>query len=81
MFVEDFLEELKRDVESNQLAGCRYVDTWDYEDEYSHNEIEEVRHQFIDMANDYFKENNMPYMMKEIVENAMICDLNGRILK
>lgn len=80
MFAEDFLEELKEDIKSNQFVGTKYVDTWDYEDDYSHNEINETRYEFIKLANEYFKENNLPYIMKEIVENAMVCDLDGKIL-
>ena len=81
MFAQDLFEDFKDDVESNSFIGVRYVDTWDYEDDYSHNEIDYVRSEFIKMSNKYFKENNMPYIMKEITENAMVCDLSGKILE
>lgn len=38
------------------------------------NDIENARDKFIEMANEYFEEQNLPYIMKEICENAMVCD-------
>lgn len=81
MNLKFLMEQLKKDIEANQFQECPYVDTWEYEDEYSHNEIEETRELFIKQANAYFQENNMPYMMKEVVDNAMVCDLEGHIIK
>lgn len=74
------LEDLKSDIENNKFVGIKYLDTWDYEDEYSHNCINENREVFITMANEYFECNNLPYIMREICENAMICDKNGEVL-
>lgn len=74
------LDELKEDIENNCFAGVEYLDTWNFEDEYSHNHIEENRDKFIELANEYFKENNMSYIMREVCENAMVCDGNGEII-
>ena len=75
------LDELKEDIENNCFAGVEYLDTWNFEDEYSHNHIEENRDKFIELANEYFKENNMKYIMREVCENAMVCDINGEIIR
>lgn len=70
----DELENLKEDVKKNNFIGNKYLDTWDYEDDYSHNEIEESREQFIEESNNYFEENKLPYIMREVCENARVCD-------
>ena len=75
------IEELKEDINNNSFIGVKYLDTWDYEDEYSHNHIEENRDKFIKLANEYFTENNMKYTMREVCENAMVCDINGEIIR
>ena len=68
------LNQLKEDMKDDNFKGVKYLDTWDFEDEYSHNHIEENRKKFIKLANEYFKNNNIPYMMREV------CDKNGKIL-
>ena len=75
------MEELKKDIKNNSFIGVKYLDTWDYEDEYSHNHIEENRDKFIELANEYFTVNNMKYIMREVCENAMVCDINGEIIR
>ena len=75
------IEELKEDIKNNSFIGVKYLDTWDYEDEYSHNHIEENRDKFIKLANEYFTVNNMKYIMREVCENAMVCDINGEIIR
>ena len=70
----DEFEQLKEDIADNSFRGVKYLDTWDYEDDWSHNDIENARDKFIEMANEYFEEQNLPYIMKEICENAMVCD-------
>ena len=75
------IEELKEDIKNNSFIVVKYLDTWDYEDEYSHNHIEENRDKFIKLANEYFTENNMKYTMREVCENAMVCDINGEIIR
>ena len=74
------LEELKHDVEEENFIGVEYLDTWNFEDEYSHNHIAENRTKFISLANEYFRNNDMPYIMREVCDNAMVCDKNGNIL-
>lgn len=74
IFYEDVLEEMKENIENGAIGGIKYIDTWDYEDEYSHNDIDSNRECFILKANEYFENNNMPYVMREVCENAMICD-------
>ena len=77
----DEFDQLKEDIDDNNFRGAKYLDTWDYEDDWSHNDIENARDKFIEMANEYFKEQNLPYIMKEICENAMVCDKeSGEIL-
>ena len=75
------IEELKEDIKNNSFIGVKYLDTWDYEDEYSHNHIDENRDRFIELANEYFTVNNMKYIMREVCENAMVCDINGEIIR
>ena len=76
------LETFKEDIQIIQFIGVQYLDTWDYEDEYSHNEIEESRDQFIQTANKILEENHLPYIMMEMCENAMICDKKtGKVIK
>ena len=70
----DILEEMKNDVINGHIGGVRYIDTWEYEDDYSHNDIETSREKFNECANRFFEENNMPYIMREVCENAMICN-------
>lgn len=70
----DEFEQLKDDIADNNFRGVKYIDTWDYEDDWSHNDIENARDKFIEMANEYFEEQKLPYIMKEICENAMVCD-------
>ena len=40
---------MKKEDVKNDNFGI-YLDTWDYEDEYSHNEIEYARIKFIELA-------------------------------
>lgn len=75
------LEELKQDIEDDNFRGIQYLDIWDYENDYSHDHIEENRRKFIKLANEYFADNNMQYIMREINYSAMVCDKNsGEIL-
>lgn len=64
------LERLKEDIKSSDFTV--YVNTWDFEDDYSHNEIEENREKFIDLANAYFNENNLQYVARGLCENVII---------
>ena len=76
------LERFEEDLKNNNFIGVEYLDTWDYEDDYSHNEIELSRDQFIEKANEILEQNNLPYLMMEVCENARICDkYTEKILK
>ena len=75
------LDLLKEHMENNEFKGVQYLDTWDFEDNYSHNRIERNREEFVELANKFFKENNLPYTMREVCENAMVCDIDGNVLK
>jgi len=67
------LDYLKEHIdEEKEILGYDFLDTWDFEDEYSHNHIEENRSKFIQLANEYFRENNLPYEAKETCERAKI---------
>lgn len=75
------LEELKQDIEDDNFRGIQYLDTWDNENDYSHDHIEENRKKFIELANEYFSEQDLPYIMREVYCSAMVCDRNsGEIL-
>ena len=76
------LERFEGDLQNNEFIGVEYLDTWEYEDEYPHNEIELSREQFIKEANEILKQNNYPYVMREVCENAKICDKEtGEIIR
>ena len=77
----DMFDDFKEDVECNSFTGFSYADTWDYEEDYSHNEIDVAREQFIKLVNNYFNKKHMNYTMREVVENAWVCDLNGDIIR
>ena len=75
------LEELKTDVKDNNFRGIQYLGTSDLENDYSHHHIEQNRKKFIELANAYFSEEGLPYIMKEVCDNAMVCDKeSGEIL-
>ena len=60
----------------------KYLDTWEYEDEYSHNEIEEARQKFIKLANGYFRVNMLDYEAREVCENVYLFNKNtGEMLR
>jgi hypothetical protein len=65
---------MKEDV-SDENFGI-YVDTWDFEDNYSHNDIEIAREEFIRIANGYFRVNMIDYEAREVCENVYIFNKN-----
>ena len=67
-------EEMKEDIKNDNFGI--YLDTWDYEDEYSHNDIEYARTKFIELANGYFRVNMMDYEAREVVEKIYIFNKN-----
>lgn len=70
----EVFEEMKEDIKNEDFGV--YLDTWDYEDEYSHNDIENARDKFIELANGYFRVNMMDYKVKEVCENVYIFNKN-----
>lgn len=70
---EEF-ERMKEDV-SDENFGI-YMDTWDFEDNYSHNDIETARNEFIRLANGYFRVNMIDYEAREVCENVYIFNKN-----
>ena len=71
-------EQLETDIKDDNFRGVKYLDTGEFEDEYSHNHIEENREQFIAMANEYFIKNKLSYIMREVCNSAMVCDKKSR---
>ena len=69
----DEFEEFKYHYENGEIGDIKYLDTWDFEDDYSHNEIDAARDEFIKIANEYLSQKDAPYYMLEINENAMLC--------
>ena len=49
---ELFLDDMKREE-----TFCRYIDESEYEDEYSHNDIDEAQDKFIEKVREYLHEN------------------------
>lgn len=70
----EVFEEMKKDIQNDNFGI--YLDTWDYEDEYSHNDIEDARAKFIELADKYFRINMMDYEAKEVCENVYIFNKN-----
>lgn len=73
ILVVEEMEYLKENLNNGLISGYQYLDTLDFEDDYSHNEIEEAREDFIESANEYLLQNDYPYVMRESCENAMLC--------
>ena len=48
--------EFKKDIDEGSLSFGRYFDEDDYEDEYSHNEIDEFKMKFEDKVKEYLHE-------------------------
>lgn len=70
----EVFEEMKEDIKNDNFNI--YLDTWNYEDEYSHNDIEYARTKFIELANGYFRVNMMNYEAKYVNENIYIFNKN-----
>lgn len=67
-------EQMKEDIKNEDFT--KYLDTWEYEDEYSHNEIEEARQKFIELANGYFRVNMLDYEARVVCENVYLFNKN-----
>ena len=56
--VEDAMNELVNNIKENiSIGNLIFFDYWDYEDEYSHNQIDEFQRNFKDVAELYLDEN------------------------
>lgn len=72
----EVFEEMKEDIKNDNFgARQKYLDTWDYEDEFSHNDIEDARIKFVELANEYFETTNMLYEAREVCDNVYIFDI------
>lgn len=69
----EVFEDFKYDYENGDIGNIPYLDTWDYEYEYSYAEIDAARAEFIEMTNAFLESTNSPYYMREVTENAMLC--------
>lgn len=70
----EVFEQMKEDIKNDDFGI--YLDTWDYEDEYSHNDIEYARTKFLELANGYFRVNMMDYEARYVNENIYIFNKN-----
>ena len=73
MLAQEVFEDFIYDYENGEIGNIPYLDTWDYEYEYSHAEINAARTEFVKMANTFLESMNSPYYMREVTENAMLC--------
>lgn len=55
--IDEEFDNFLSDMEHNKTF-CSYLDVWDYEDNFSHNEIEECREELEDMITEWLIENN-----------------------
>lgn len=76
----DEFEYFKFHYENGEIADIKYLDTWDFEDDYSHNEIDAARDEFIEMANEFLDREQSPYYMREVNENAMLCYKGSNVI-
>lgn len=66
-------ERLEEQIKDSEMSDREeFLDMWQFEDEYSHNHIEENQDAFMKMANEYFEENNLPYEAKLGCENIVV---------
>lgn len=71
--VEEEMERVIEQIDSNQMGVReRFCDYWDFEDEYSHNEIDEAQRLFLDRVNNYFCEHKLPYKARYGVDNIFV---------
>lgn len=66
--IQHEFEQFKYDINESLVFG-RYLDAYDYEDEYSHNEIHEAQAILIQQIKEYLH-NNIP---NEYVVNSSYC--------
>lgn len=54
--LEILIDKLNKNEIKNKDVND-FIDVWDYEDEYSHNEIWEIQAEFFDCASEYLRKN------------------------
>lgn len=71
--VDDVFKEFLEDMEQEK-SFCTYLRTWDYEDDYSHNEIEEAREELEEKIIEWLIENkpNKYYMLGGFEETFLL---------
>lgn len=66
-------ERLEESVEDGTIdENDTYLDILDFEYDYSHNHIEENQREFIRLANNYLKENNIRFVASRGCEKVWI---------
>ena len=55
--VEDEYNQFLQDIADGSMIFGRYIDESEYEDEYSHNDIDEAQDKFIEKVREYLHEN------------------------
>lgn len=55
--VEDEYNQFLQDMADGSMIFGRYIDELEYEDEYSHNDIDEAQDTFIEKISEYLHEN------------------------
>lgn len=55
--VEDEYNQFLQDITDGSMIFGRYIDESEYEDEYSHNDIDEAQDKFIEKVREYLHEN------------------------
>lgn len=56
LIIKEEFDNFLFDMEKNKTF-CSYIDVWEYEDDFSHNEIEDCRVEFECMVTEWLKEN------------------------
>ena len=55
--IEDEYNQFLQDMADGSMIFGRYIDESEYEDEYSHNDIDEAQDKFIEKVREYLHEN------------------------
>lgn len=50
-------ERFLSDINKDDFCMAKYLDTWDYEDEYSHNEIHDAQYELFYKIKNWLKDN------------------------
>ena len=61
--IEDEYNQFLQDMADGSMIFGRYIDESEYEDEYSHNDIDEAQDKFIEKVREYLHENYPVYLL------------------